>query len=162
MWLIFVGVLIVITQIVIVPIINKNYKPKGLDEEEKQAEWMTVKVISYVPFILFVSTLSLINFSFCFFCSVFVVPIYAFLGPRESNNPRFIIKYLLQLILLTLSSPIALMILSSHYMYGTYNPSELVSKIILQHKLYSNLIFPFVCLVHIPLNLLGYKILHYV
>ena len=106
------------------------------------------KIFATVPTLLFLSTGSLLNFSFALACAAVVVPFYALLSATSNRFWKF-----LQLALLLVVSPASLA-LGVFLFFGDVNQLlSIMATIVDQYLLFSNMFYPFLCLVYIPLNL---------
>ncbi|KAM9975852.1 hypothetical protein ACTFIW_013244 [Dictyostelium discoideum] len=142
-------------------------------------------VFSNLPILIFITTMSLLNFSFCTFASILSIPL-CFISQIINNinnninnnnnnnldninnnlnniNTNNIIRKLWRLILtikklivyslLLLFSPPVILYLFSHYILNDQNVFIFLLTIIKQYDQYSTLLFPFLSLIYIPLNL---------
>eukprot|EP01118_Nematostelium_gracile_P000863 TRINITY_DN1085_c0_g1_i3.p1 TRINITY_DN1085_c0_g1~~TRINITY_DN1085_c0_g1_i3.p1 ORF type:complete len:571 (+),score=113.00 TRINITY_DN1085_c0_g1_i3:55-1767(+) len=108
--------------------------------------WTTFKSIASIPALLFIGTGSLLNFSFCLFCAVFIVPFYTAFGHSE----RAILRMIQTVVLLAIS-PIVLVFLASQYLGLNY--LQFLMIIFEQLKMFSNFPYVFLTLIYLPLNL---------
>ncbi|EGG19202.1 hypothetical protein DFA_02450 [Cavenderia fasciculata] len=162
------SILYLIIFLIIFPIFEKYYYHSNVDVEEKKDDETTstvsslstskyqggssILVFSTLPVLLFISSMSLLNFSFSTFAAILVVPITILPTPTLSR-----VFKLLQCCLLTLVSPPVLLYLFARYYLET-DLVSLLNTIIQQYQLYSTLSFPFLTLVFIPLNILMLRI----
>ncbi|KAM9946740.1 hypothetical protein ACTFIT_000055 [Dictyostelium discoideum] len=137
-------------------------------------------VFSNLPILIFITTMSLLNFSFCTFASILSIPL-CFISQITNNinnnnnnlddnnninnnlnniNINNIIRKLILTIkklivysLLLLFSPPVILYLFSHYILNDQNVFIFLLTIIKQYDQYSTLLFPFLSLIYIPLNL---------
>jgi glycosylphosphatidylinositol transamidase len=98
------------------------------------------KLFSVFSVILFITTRSIENFSFSAFAAAFVVPFYTACQPTSNRLVNIV-----QLLLLVLVSPVALLLLAG-------GESALFA-MVNEHAKYGNLTMPFVLLIYLPLNL---------
>jgi len=133
---------------VISPIIDRKFK-RG--DASYKLDLQSFHTFASLPVLLFVSTCSLLNFSFCFAMAALIVPIYGFSYPTNIRLLR-----VAQSILLVLTSPIAVLLLSASFLQT--NLLTLLANIIQQQQLYGNLIFPFFALAFLPMNLAFFKL----
>jgi len=102
----------------------------------------TMKNCSFIITVIFLLCFSVVNFSFVTLCTIIICPIYTFLGqPR----PQSILLAALQFIVIFLLNPICM----ASFIQSVTD----WEKMAWDHWRYSTLIFPFVCLVYLPLNL---------
>eukprot|EP01133_Synstelium_polycarpum_P013903 gene13903-16403_t len=110
------------------------------------------KVFSCIPALLFISTMSLLNFSFCTLAAIITVPLCVI--PHRPGN---VFSRLAQLLLnVAVSPPLVIYIFATNYL--GQNVFNFIATIIKQYLLYTSLFFPFLTLVYIPLNILTLKL----
>lgn len=127
--------------------IDRFFTSKGVSDV------LTFKAIATIPSLVFISSASLINFSFAFFCSSFVVvPLFFFTMPTT-----FKILKLLQGLSIIIFSPVGLVLIASYYLQKS--PEALLTTLIDQFTLYGNFIFPFLAVIQFPTTLSYLKLL---
>ncbi|EGC31617.1 hypothetical protein DICPUDRAFT_99153 [Dictyostelium purpureum] len=118
-------------------------------------------VFGNLPLLIFIATVSLLNFSFCTLAAVLSIPLcfISLLGKcsADCNSVVKLFRKTIVFILLLCFSPPVIFYLFSHFVLNQ-NVFVLLSTIIQQYDQYSNLFFPFLTLVYIPLNLSILKI----
>jgi len=107
--------------------------------------------MSTIPSALFISTFSLLNFSFSVLCALFIIPLYSFIVPT-----RNMVGAIFQLCYLALISPVTLLLLASYWLDTSI--LSLVATFVQQYKDFSTLTLPFLFLVYLPLNLISVKL----
>ncbi|GAM27051.1 hypothetical protein SAMD00019534_102260 [Acytostelium subglobosum LB1] len=110
------------------------------------------KVFTCLPVLLFITTMSLLNFSFSTIAAILVVPLCIL--PMRSSWP--ILRIFQALVTLAISPPIVLYLLARLYL--NQNVYTLIGTLIRQYQLYSTLWLPFLTLIYIPLNILTLKL----
>eukprot|EP01117_Protostelium_nocturnum_P013108 TRINITY_DN4871_c0_g1_i1.p1 TRINITY_DN4871_c0_g1~~TRINITY_DN4871_c0_g1_i1.p1 ORF type:complete len:626 (-),score=240.20 TRINITY_DN4871_c0_g1_i1:147-2024(-) len=137
-WLASSLLLVLLTKLLVVPQIRR-----AIPRAEPGRNFGT---FLRIPVIIFLAASSLLNYSFVFFASLVVVPLCATVGGANNKVTR-----LIQFSILMVASPISLVLLFSSI--TSLDPIELLTRIFVQFKQYSNLTFPFLCLAYIPLTL---------
>jgi len=143
-WLASSIMVVLVGYFVVVPAVDRYFttsKNYTLDSD-------SYVTLASLPIVLFSSTFSLLNFSFCLFCGVFMVPIYGLL--QATNN-----KLLLILQVIIMCSPPALFVLATYLL--NQDLLTILGKVLLQYQLFSNLSYPFLCMIYIPANLSFFK-----
>jgi len=129
-------------------IIPQKTPPSASDTSSDQVSTLsskltTLKAFSLFPAILFLSSFSVVNFSFIVFCTLLFVPIVTVLGhPRPKSN----ILAKVQTMLLLVVNPLALILV------GAFVKGSLES-LLSDNLRYSTLFFPFIGLVYLPVYL---------
>jgi len=163
--------------LIVLPIIDSLFYPKGLKETSQQLLVLKYKggssffVFSNLPILIFLSTMSLLNFSFCTFASIFSIPLCIFsfyktdiikiidststTNQKDNNNDIIVLQLLKRLILnviyILLSPPVIIVCLSQFVF--KQDCFTFISTIIQQYHQYSNLMYPFITLIYLPLSL---------
>ncbi|KYQ89356.1 hypothetical protein DLAC_10019 [Tieghemostelium lacteum] len=116
-------------------------------------------VFSNLPILVFITSMSLLNFSFCTFASILSIPLCILSFNSNSNS---IVTYkgskiqrlfvLVKNIVFLMLSPVILLPILSRF-YLDVNIFTLLNELVAQYQLYSNLFFPFLTLIYLPLNL---------
>jgi len=142
--------LMLITYFVIVPMIDEYFqREKNSNVKTSLLEEDSFFPLASLPIILFISSFSLLNFSFCLFCGILMVPLYSLLTPSQNT-----LLQVSQIILLIIISPLALLLCSTIYLQMDYEALlKFLAKIVTQHQLFSNLTYPFFCFIYLPTNL---------
>jgi hypothetical protein len=112
------------------------------------------KTFASIPSLLFLSTGSLLNFSFSLACAAVLVPFYALLSATSNRLWRF-----LQLLVLVAVSPVSLAVAAILFFGDGNKFLSLLVALVDQYLLFSNMFYPFLCLVYIPINLSFLKLL---
>eukprot|EP01091_Cochliopodium_minus_P011949 TRINITY_DN3518_c0_g1_i2.p1 TRINITY_DN3518_c0_g1~~TRINITY_DN3518_c0_g1_i2.p1 ORF type:complete len:621 (-),score=97.36 TRINITY_DN3518_c0_g1_i2:325-2187(-) len=119
----------------------KEHKDKG------------IKVVCSMFVCLYVACMSLVNFSFSFLSGLLIISSCIFFTPTRSR-----IFNLFQVLFITLFSPFSLLYYLSYYLgYSSY--FSLFDIIFQQFKIHQNFVYPFLCLVYLPVNLLFIKMM---
>ncbi|KAF2073487.1 hypothetical protein CYY_005196 [Polysphondylium violaceum] len=173
--------------LIILPIIDRLFYPNALKATSEQSLVLKYKggssffVFSNLPILIFLSTMSLLNFSFCTFASIFSIPLCTFsfyqtniistidhngnstssstLQQQQqqqkssiSNSNLNRVKRLILNVIYILLSPPGVIVYMSHFVFKQ-DCFAFISTIIQQYHHYSNLMYPFLTLIYLPLSL---------
>jgi glycosylphosphatidylinositol transamidase len=131
----------------VLPTIGNRLAPGGPDGRL----W---RVFSLVPVAVFLSTFSLVNFSFCALASIITVPLaLAFSSPASSKSLR-----LLQ-IAGALAFSLPSFVLAIAPQLGYTSPASFLIEVFNQHSNFTTLLFPFAILFYFPMNLAHIRLL---
>jgi len=138
-----------------------------------ETDFIAFKTFSMITVTAFISCMSLLNFSFCIFVSILVVPVYTFLGvpfsspssslssTQQATTPKKNTQFskfsiFVQMFVLIVVSPVFLIILlteTPNLLLTPQTPFVILSTIFKQFQLYKNLSYPFLTLIYFPLHL---------
>jgi len=158
-WVLASVVLVAILLVWIIPFINQTFLDKSTTSATPSStgklDWASFKPLSCLSMFLFISTCSLLNFSFCLLSAITILPVYTLIAPTNNRVLRYC-----QILLLLVFSPVAVLFFLSIYLdcYGESNIGtggllSLLATLFEHFRLFSNLTYPFLCLVFIPTNL---------
>lgn len=149
-WLIGVGVAIFVLAFVVLPLVGR-----AISDEIDHESW---RAFSLLPITLFLTTVSLMNFSFCAITAAVTVPIAViFSFPLAKKRPAVLTMQIGILLLVTL--PAVACLAAKGLEFET--PIDFVMTVFRQHVEGSSLLFPFSILIYLSLNISQLKSLIY-
>jgi len=154
-WLFLSLLLILLLFLIAIPLVDKSFLFGK--ESSKQMDLVSFKAFSSLPALLFISTFSLMNFSFCLFCGILMVPVTMIWWTTIQPTPTTKLSFWMQLLLLLILSPVPLGLSASLYL--NINMLQLLATIVEQYRLFRNLLFPFLSLIYLPITLSFLKVL---
>ena len=115
-------------------------------EDEAERDWTSLVALSCTVLMMFLGTFSIVNFSFCVFLSLLVVPASSVVSPSSSS----ILNFLQMLLVVFLSPPFLVFFFGLYLGYGYV---DLWVTLLSHYHEYSTLTYPFLCLAVLPHNL---------
>lgn len=149
-WLICAGISIFVCGFVILPLFGR-----GISSEVDSDSW---RAFSLLPITLFLTTVSLMNFSFCAIAAIITVPIsIIFSFPLAKKKPAVLTMQIGVMLLVTLPAVACFAAMGLEF----ETPLDFVKLVFEQHVQGSSLLFPFSILIYLSLNISQLKLLIY-
>ena len=149
-WLVVSGIAIFLFGFVILPFVGR-----AISSEVDTDSWWA---FSLLPLTLFLTTVSLMNFSFCAIAAIFTVPVsIIFSFPLAKKKPAVLTMQIGLMLLVTLPSLVCVAAKGLEF----ETPIDFIRIVFEQHVTGSSLLFPFAILIYLSLNISQLKLLIY-